>query len=290
MHQPLGGITGGAADIAIQAEQFALIREEMFRLNAELPAGPFERIGHGLRPRPLDSVPLRSPRVSASSTTSSPARTSLEGPVSDSRRSSLHPQARCIPLSFVEHSSWGVRGVQPAQQACLRRDGALSACRSTDAFGQRHHGSDAGAESTDSGPRHHHVASTPPGGSNTPSGDSRHHAVRCGPNIRAVRLGQAASSRVRCRWPQAPPKASGAAERPDSHSPAFRWAWLSTVKSPTCRSPGRRDRATDAARADGREALARHTWRRRRHPRATPIGTRSRRPSRPADTGSSTRC
>ena len=35
MHQPLGGITGGAADIAIQAEQFASIKKEMFRLNAE---------------------------------------------------------------------------------------------------------------------------------------------------------------------------------------------------------------------------------------------------------------
>jgi ATP-dependent Clp protease protease subunit len=44
MHQPLGGITGGAADIAIQAEQFALIKKEMFRLNAEFTGQPLERI------------------------------------------------------------------------------------------------------------------------------------------------------------------------------------------------------------------------------------------------------
>jgi ATP-dependent Clp protease protease subunit len=44
MHQPLGGITGGAADIAIQAEQFALIKREMFRLNAEFTGQPIERI------------------------------------------------------------------------------------------------------------------------------------------------------------------------------------------------------------------------------------------------------
>lgn len=44
MHQPLGGITGGAADIAIQAEQFALIKKEMFRLNAEFTGQPIERI------------------------------------------------------------------------------------------------------------------------------------------------------------------------------------------------------------------------------------------------------
>jgi ATP-dependent Clp protease protease subunit len=30
MHQPLGGVTGSAADIAIQAEQFAVIKKEMF--------------------------------------------------------------------------------------------------------------------------------------------------------------------------------------------------------------------------------------------------------------------
>ncbi len=44
MHQPLGGITGGAADIAIQAEQFAVIKKEMFRLNAEFTGQTLERI------------------------------------------------------------------------------------------------------------------------------------------------------------------------------------------------------------------------------------------------------
>jgi ATP-dependent Clp protease protease subunit len=44
MHQPLGGVTGSASDIAIQAEQFAVIKKEMFRLNAEFTGQPLERI------------------------------------------------------------------------------------------------------------------------------------------------------------------------------------------------------------------------------------------------------
>ncbi len=44
MHQPLGGVTGSAADIAIQAEQFAVIKKEMFRLNAQFTGQPIERI------------------------------------------------------------------------------------------------------------------------------------------------------------------------------------------------------------------------------------------------------
>src|ERR1700750_3139751 len=44
MHQPLGGVTGSAADIAIQAEQFAVIKQEMFRLHAEFTGQPIERI------------------------------------------------------------------------------------------------------------------------------------------------------------------------------------------------------------------------------------------------------
>src|SRR6201991_827733 len=44
MHQPLGGITGGATDIAIQAEQFAVIKKEMFRLNSEFTGQTIERI------------------------------------------------------------------------------------------------------------------------------------------------------------------------------------------------------------------------------------------------------
>jgi ATP-dependent Clp protease protease subunit len=44
MHQPLGGVTGSASDIAIQAEQFAVIKQEMFRLNAEFTGQSIERI------------------------------------------------------------------------------------------------------------------------------------------------------------------------------------------------------------------------------------------------------
>ena len=44
MHQPLGGVTGSAADIAIQAEQFAVIKQEMFRLNAEFTGQTIEKI------------------------------------------------------------------------------------------------------------------------------------------------------------------------------------------------------------------------------------------------------
>src|SRR6202042_330272 len=52
MHQPLGGGTGSAADIAIQAEQFTVIKKEMFRLNAEFTGQSIERIEAGSdRPR-----------------------------------------------------------------------------------------------------------------------------------------------------------------------------------------------------------------------------------------------
>ena len=44
MHQPLGGVTGSAADIAIQAEQFTVIKKEMFRLIAQFTGQPIERI------------------------------------------------------------------------------------------------------------------------------------------------------------------------------------------------------------------------------------------------------
>jgi ATP-dependent Clp protease protease subunit len=37
-------VTGSASDIAIQAEQFAVIKKEMFRLNAEFTGQPIERI------------------------------------------------------------------------------------------------------------------------------------------------------------------------------------------------------------------------------------------------------
>jgi ATP-dependent Clp protease protease subunit len=44
MHQPSAGIGGTAADIAIQAEQFALTKKEMNRLNAEFTGQPLEKI------------------------------------------------------------------------------------------------------------------------------------------------------------------------------------------------------------------------------------------------------
>ncbi|AMT70366.1 Clp protease ClpP [Mycobacteroides immunogenum] len=44
MHQPLGGVTGSASDIAIQAEQFQVIKKEMFRLNAEFTGKSIEQI------------------------------------------------------------------------------------------------------------------------------------------------------------------------------------------------------------------------------------------------------
>ena len=44
MHQPLGGVTGSAADIAIQAEQFHVIKKEMFRLNAQFTGKSIEQI------------------------------------------------------------------------------------------------------------------------------------------------------------------------------------------------------------------------------------------------------
>ena len=44
MHQPSAGIGGTAADIAIQAQQFALTKKEMNKLNAEHTGQPLEKI------------------------------------------------------------------------------------------------------------------------------------------------------------------------------------------------------------------------------------------------------
>ncbi|MFT3714858.1 MAG: ATP-dependent Clp protease proteolytic subunit [Gordonia sp. (in: high G+C Gram-positive bacteria)] len=44
MHQPSAGIGGTAADIAIQAEQFASTKKEMNRLNSEFTGQPLEKI------------------------------------------------------------------------------------------------------------------------------------------------------------------------------------------------------------------------------------------------------
>ena len=44
MHQPLGGVTGSDSDIAIQAEQFQVIKKEMFRLNAAFTGKSIEQL------------------------------------------------------------------------------------------------------------------------------------------------------------------------------------------------------------------------------------------------------
>ena len=44
MHQPSGGLGGTASDIAIQAEQFHVIKKEMFRLNAQFTGKSIEQI------------------------------------------------------------------------------------------------------------------------------------------------------------------------------------------------------------------------------------------------------
>lgn len=44
MHQPSAGIGGSAADIAIQAEQFAMTKKEMNRLNAQFTGQSLERV------------------------------------------------------------------------------------------------------------------------------------------------------------------------------------------------------------------------------------------------------
>ena len=44
MHQPSAGVGGSAADIAIQAEQFALTKKEMNRLNAQFTGQSLERV------------------------------------------------------------------------------------------------------------------------------------------------------------------------------------------------------------------------------------------------------
>ena len=74
MHQPLGGITGGAADIAIQAEQFRSSRRRCSASTRSSPDSP----SSASRPTPTATAgsPRRKPSSTASSTTSSPAPTS----------------------------------------------------------------------------------------------------------------------------------------------------------------------------------------------------------------------
>ena len=112
MHQPLGGITGGAADIAIQAEQFAVIKKEMFRLNAEFTGQSIERIEADsdrdrwfTAPEALD-YGFVDHIITNASVNWSEAMTDQTDP-------RLQPQARYILPSFIEHSSFGVKESNP---------------------------------------------------------------------------------------------------------------------------------------------------------------------------------
>lgn len=111
MHQPLGGVTGSAADIAIQAEQFAVIKKEMFRLNAEFTGQPIERIRGGFRSRPLVHR-RRSPGIRFRRSHHHPRPRQWRSTV-NSQNSQIQPQARYILPSFIEHSSFGVKESNP---------------------------------------------------------------------------------------------------------------------------------------------------------------------------------
>ncbi len=118
MHQPLGGITGGAADIAIQAEQFAVIKKEMFRLNAEFTGQTLERIEADsdrdrwfTAPEALEYGFVDHIITSVSLNGSGP--TSRTRQMTDHTDPRLQPQARYILPSFIEHSSFGVKESNP---------------------------------------------------------------------------------------------------------------------------------------------------------------------------------
>ena len=114
MHQPLGGVTGSAADIAIQAEQFAVIKKEMFRLNAEFTGQTRRAHRDRLRPRPLvhragsPRVRLRRPHHHQRNRQRRRARSRTRQMNPD-----IQPQARYILPSFIEHSSFGVKESNP---------------------------------------------------------------------------------------------------------------------------------------------------------------------------------
>ena len=118
MHQPLGGVTGSAADIAIQAEQFAVIKKEMFRLNAEFTGQTGRAYRGRLRPRPLVHR-AGSPRVRVRRPhhhKRQPQRLRSDGrtrQMTDHTDPRLQPQARYILPSFIEHSSFGVKESNP---------------------------------------------------------------------------------------------------------------------------------------------------------------------------------
>ncbi len=105
MHQPSAGIGGSAADIAIMAEQFALTKKEMNRLNAEFTGQTVEQIETDAdRDRWFTAqagarVRLRRPRHLPRP----PQRECIMS----------QPHARYILPSFIEHSSYGVKESNP---------------------------------------------------------------------------------------------------------------------------------------------------------------------------------
>ena len=163
MHQPLGGITGGAADIAIQAEQFAVIKKEMFRLNAEFTGQTLERIeADSDRDRWFTAPEALEYGFVDHIITS--ANLNGSGPSGRTRQMTDHtsggpPPAAAGPLHpAVVHRALQLRrqGVQPVQQA-VRGAHHLPRRAGRRRVGERHHGAAAGARVARSRPRHHHV-------------------------------------------------------------------------------------------------------------------------------------
>ena len=115
MHQPLGGITGSAADIAIQAEQFAVIKKEMFRLNAEFTGQPIERIeADSDRDRWFTAPEALEYGFVDHIITRAEINGDFKCPMSASHTDPrMQPQARYILPSFIEHSSFGIKESNP---------------------------------------------------------------------------------------------------------------------------------------------------------------------------------
>ncbi|OOK79021.1 ATP-dependent Clp protease proteolytic subunit 2 domain protein [Mycobacterium kansasii] len=199
MHQPLGGVTGSAADIAIQAEQFAVIKKEMFRLNAEFTGQPIERIEADsdrdrwfTAPKPWNTV---------SSTTSSPAPQA--SPMEKCNESSEPAPGAVHPAVVHRALQLRCQGVQPLQQA-VRGTHHLPWCPGRRRIGQRHHGAAARARVAGPRPRYHHVHQLARRWVHVPDGDLRHHAVRAGRHPdgvpRSGRLGGGCAVSCRDAW------------------------------------------------------------------------------------------
>ena len=218
MHQPLGGVTGGAADIAIQAEQFAVIKKEMFRLNAEFTGQSIERIEADsdrdrwfTAPEALEYGFVDHIITRAAHITNGEPKPDHTDP-RDRTPGALHPA--------VVHRALQLRrqGVQPVQQA-VRGTHHLPRRPGRRRVGQRHHGAAAGAGVAGSRPRHHHVHQLARWLVHLADGDLRHHAVRAGRHPDGVpgsgRLGRRGAAGRRNAG-----QADGAAERAHADSPA----------------------------------------------------------------------